>query len=120
MGYTSQVGLAIQCESLSQLVESEHADKIKTVLGWADLHLKNNEGAHLFMWDCIKWYDSSEPIATFIKTLRSLDDQFSFLLLELGESANDVFEIGGWYSNDFSLGMRRQLLYDACAGEEIG
>jgi hypothetical protein len=41
-----------------------------------------------------------------------IEDQSSYLFLELGQSANEPNELGEWYNNDFDLGFTRLLSYN--------
>jgi hypothetical protein len=119
MSYISEVGLAIQDDSLRQLVDSEYSKQVNDILGEADSHFKNSDGNHLFVWESIKWYDSDETVDAFMKALRSLDDQSGHLFLEMGESPDHLVEEGHWYNNDYSFGIIRQLSYDDSDSELV-
>lgn len=111
MGYRSEVGLAITQKGLSEVLEGDITltEKVKECLDSADFHEKEND--HLFIWEYIKWYDSTfEDISALMKRLNELDPK-EYLFIRIGEDPEDLEQKGGYYFNDFDFGYERRLTY---------
>lgn len=111
MSYRSDVALAIEGKTFQELINSKDSDDIQAVLTWADDTIVNDNGNHLFVWNSISWDDWKNPINNFIQSLKMIEDQSSYLFLELGQSANEPNELGCWHDNDFDLGFTRSLSF---------
>jgi hypothetical protein len=121
MSYHSQVGLAIKAITLAHVRDGypQLAGDPKKILDDADTHIKSEDGNHLFIWDCIKWYDDDLEIKALMDRLAILPiEQFDdYFFMELGESRDQSIDLGGWSDNDFDLCVTRQLSYDDSIGE---
>ena len=102
MGYRSQVVLAVGAELMPQFMStmakspeamrmcfSDHDEMIKDYEG--------EEGAMLFMWGHIKWYDSSEEVRAiedFLDWAEGEDHHEKFKFVRTGEELDDNDERG--------------------------
>ena len=103
MGYRSQVVLAVGPQLMPQFMSTmakspeamrmcfkDHSQMIKDYDG--------EEGAMLFMWDHIKWYDTFEEVQAiedFLDWAEGEDEQDNFKFVRTGEELDDN-EQRGW------------------------
>ena len=109
MGYRSQVVLAVGAELMPQFMStmakspeamrmcfSNHDEMIKDYEG--------EEGAMLFMWGHIKWYDSFEEVQAiedFLDLAEGEDHHEKFKFLRIGEELDDNDQRGWGFDDVF-------------------
>ena len=91
MGYRSEIAIAID----NDLITSE----FEQLLHDADLKQKH-ESYTLYMYDCVKWYESYTEVSEVMSFLNNLDDE-NFGFIRIGEELGDIELLGTPY--DFNL-----------------
>ena len=115
MGYYSDVAFvlspkAAQTLDSKLLQEGDDSENIQAIK-YPNTTREAADGSRLYYWDLIKWYSEFPEIA-WIEEFRDSLPPDDFLFIRLGESLDDVEELGTYYGSPFGVSVRREITFN--------